>query len=693
MCQSQQFSQISNNWYFGSYAGITFDTSPPSYLLDGQMNTQEGVASISNEDGILLFYTDGKRVWDRSHTVMLSGSLNGHESSSQSAIILPNLANRDIYYIFTVDELAGSNGLQYSELDVTLPGNGTLDTPLGDLVTGQINKTLVSPISEKITAVLKADNSGYWIIVHGWNNDEFYVFSTSCQGVDITPITINVGEIHGGGINNINAVGYLKSSIDRMKIAIVNRRTESIEVYDFDAQAGMISNMTEIKIVNESLYGVEFTFDSNYLLIGGRQSIYRYDLESKILSNVPIQNIGQLQSDNVIRALQLGPDKNIYVSIRYLGFLSTIENPSDIDAFLDIDFINLSPSNSNRSCRFGLPNIFYFDFYQKDTLRLEACVNELYEYNGQEYAANSINEIFVESNAGCDSSYILKIEELTTFESFVDTMLCKGEIYTFNGEVVLAGISQSFSLIASNGCDSVVNVFVDEVDLINVDFSIDLCEGDQFIYRGEVYYESIDTFISITSASTCDSLIHFKIKKIDAPEYFVDSSPSCENKSVGSIAIDMLAVQGGIFTYSIDNEVFQTEAFFGSLKAGMYTVYIKIGENCIYESQIVVDEILAVNHEDFIFVPNVFYSGSNVGNDCFQVFKSNDFVLNDYKLSIYDRWGSKIFISTDINQCWNGEYKNELVEEGVYVWVLEIIIDECNEDKIIIRSGDISLLK
>src|SRR5689334_19294657 len=84
------FSQQGNNWYFGYKAGITFNTNPPSALLDGQMQTDEGCAAISDYNGKLLFYTDGRTVYNSIHQLMANGSgLYGHSSAANSAIVIP----------------------------------------------------------------------------------------------------------------------------------------------------------------------------------------------------------------------------------------------------------------------------------------------------------------------------------------------------------------------------------------------------------------------------------------------------------------------------------------------------------------------------------------------------------------------------------------------------------------------------
>ena len=62
-----------NNWYFGYGGGITFNTTPPSALTNGQLNQSEGCASISDKNGNLLFYTSGTKIYDASHVAMPNG--------------------------------------------------------------------------------------------------------------------------------------------------------------------------------------------------------------------------------------------------------------------------------------------------------------------------------------------------------------------------------------------------------------------------------------------------------------------------------------------------------------------------------------------------------------------------------------------------------------------------------------------
>ena len=88
-----------NIWYFGENAGLDFSAGEPIAITDGQLNTKEGCASIADENGSLLFYTDGNKVYNKNHVLMSNGSgLHGNSSSTQSAIVVPKPNSNSKYY-------------------------------------------------------------------------------------------------------------------------------------------------------------------------------------------------------------------------------------------------------------------------------------------------------------------------------------------------------------------------------------------------------------------------------------------------------------------------------------------------------------------------------------------------------------------------------------------------------------------
>ena len=96
-------------------------------------------------------------------------------------------------------------------------------------------------------------------------------------------------------------------------------------------------------------------------------------------------------------------------------------------------------------------------------------------------------------------------------------------------------------------------------------------------------------------------------------------------------------------------------------------------------------EIAALPNLSDIPLPNAFTPDDNGLNDFFPVKKFNQNVT----LSIYNRWGEKIFESNR-NNGWDGNYLNKPCPEGVYTWLL--CYSDCDGFRKFQR-GNITLLR
>ena len=146
LCSALSFGQEhAVNWYFGTKAGLNFETYPPTVLTDGAIVQREGNATISDEDGNLLFYTDGQVIWNKDHQDMANGrGLKGQWIAAQSAIIAKQPNSEEIYYVFTVSDWQNDAGsLRYTVVDMKMnDGKGEViekNTLLNDKCREQIS--------------------------------------------------------------------------------------------------------------------------------------------------------------------------------------------------------------------------------------------------------------------------------------------------------------------------------------------------------------------------------------------------------------------------------------------------------------------------------------------------------------------------------------------------------------------------
>ncbi len=340
-------------WYFGEEAGLDFNTGSPYYLLNGAMNKDEGCSSISDVNGNLLFYTSGLKVWNRNHIQMPNGSgLAGHESSSQSALIVPKPGTNHLFYIFTTDAFFYANGLRYSVVDMTLQGG------LGDVT--QKNILLHTPSTEKITAVKHSNGTDIWVVTHPGNSDQFYAYPVTSAGVG-TPVISTAGIDHSaGGVGGTqNAIGCMKLSPDGTKLALAIYNAGMVELFSFNATTGVISNTISFPGVYLSVYGIEFSPDCSKLYFTSDSLLYQADLTSGnpqaiIASVIPVGSIplGPFGS-GYLGALQLGPDGKIYGTSFFSEYLFVVNIPNALG--IECDFIPNGVYLGGRHCYAGLP--------------------------------------------------------------------------------------------------------------------------------------------------------------------------------------------------------------------------------------------------------------------------------------------------------------------------------------------------
>lgn len=344
------YDRINYNWLFGGNAGITFNpiqsgSTPTS--ISGSVVTQEGVSSISNKEGKLLFYTNGENVYTSGGTIMTNGSgLISSGTSTQSTVIVPK-PNSEKYYIFTTDYNGSSNGFNYSIVNMNLQ-NGE-----GQVEAKNINLFDLST-TEKLTSCNHENGEDFWVITHTSGNSNFYSYLIDSTGIS-EPVITSIGSIH----NTVR--GYMKTSIDGEKLISLLYDEDKIEIFDFDKTGGTLSNVISItgKTFDIGPYGVEFSSDNSkfYITEGAGEKIYQYDLTyTSSTEMVDNEIVVASLSGTSLGSLQMGPDERIYVADYNTNNLHIIHRPNGLGFLCNFEENGFNLLSGTTSY-WGLPNI------------------------------------------------------------------------------------------------------------------------------------------------------------------------------------------------------------------------------------------------------------------------------------------------------------------------------------------------
>lgn len=343
-----------NYWYFGINAGINFNTFPPTALSNGLVNTQGGSATMSDNGGNLLFYTDGTKIFNKNHQIMANSyGLLGHPSSTQNSLIIKKPGSSTLFYVFTNGAYTDNNGLSYSIVDISL------NSGLGD-VTAVKNVSMLASTTEKLSGVKHANQNDYWILTISRNSNSFYAWPLTSAGIG-NPVITSIGTAHSGtNANSDVAIGQMKFSPDGTKIAVATSANgNTFEILSFNNATGVISNPITLSGSAYSYpYGVEFSSDGTRLycsVSNPNNKVFQLNLQAGTPTAIinSVQLVATSASTNV-GCLQLGSDSKIYLARYNSTFIGVFNNPNAIgtgSAFVD-DAIDLGIYRSRR----GLPN-------------------------------------------------------------------------------------------------------------------------------------------------------------------------------------------------------------------------------------------------------------------------------------------------------------------------------------------------
>lgn len=278
------------------------------------------------------------------------------------------------------------------------------------------------------------------------------------------------------------------------------------------------------------------------------------------------------------------------------------------------------------------------------------------------------------------------------------------------------------TLISSNGCDSIVTVelfFIPDPDIqldisttdpscsdlsdgtISIDeisegqppYEVDITDADFLTeYIAEFIGEG-DYFISVTDKYGCSTDI---IVQLTSPNPFTIDIGEDLEIVLGETTTLMAVTDQEISSYnwsanSYNIECNNCETLETIIPTDTYVYLTAISTNgCIY-----VDSLYASVRKDYlVYLPNIINTSDGNINSQFSVFTKEGNAKLIQGLRIYDRWGNLVYEIQDAlpnseDLKWNGTYDNQILNSGVYSYVISI---QFVDDEVFTYIGSILLI-
>ena len=280
--------------------------------------------------------------------------------------------------------------------------------------------------------------------------------------------------------------------------------------------------------------------------------------------------------------------------------------------------------------------------------------------------------------SACDSVTVNVLPIATTN---LNPIICQGQSYQVGIHSYSTTGLYIDTLIAANGCDSIINTNLIVGQIKHITLNPNICQGEFYNvgihnYNSTgVYKDTLSTYLG------CDSIITTNLTVASIPFLNLGNDTTL---CLGNILVLNVNSQNYLYLWQ-DNSTMPT---YNVSQQGLYWVNILDPiTNCSTRDSIYIEFQRCPSPD--VYIPNAFTPNGDGLNDFFKIETIAEF--KEFKMYIYDRWGELLFESDDKNYGWDGTYKGKPVQKGVYVYLVIGTIKDTNEQ--IKRSGSVTVLK
>jgi gliding motility-associated-like protein len=257
------------------------------------------------------------------------------------------------------------------------------------------------------------------------------------------------------------------------------------------------------------------------------------------------------------------------------------------------------------------------------------------------------------------------------------------EPYSINNDTLLCLVPTELLLQATGGDfyiwqpPSLFNNPFSSNQLVNIssDTSFTVMIG-RINNEGDTCLQSYSTNISVSAISQTN----FSIDAEKDTIFVGESTPINVVISSGNFTFLWTPAQG-IDNVNTDNVVATPTV------TTEYTLTVNEGNYCSKSEKVNIVVFKADCTASSLFVPNTFTPNGDGKND--KLFVRGNYIAQLY-FAVYNRWGEKIFETTDKNIGWDGYYQGNLADPGVFGWYLKAT---CKKGETAEMKGNVTLIR
>jgi|GEM_PF-638771 len=162
---------------------------------------------------------------------------------------------------------------------------------------------------------------------------------------------------------------------------------------------------------------------------------------------------------------------------------------------------------------------------------ISICAGESYFVEGAlQTQPGQYVDSFIAAN-GCDSILVTNLTVLNTFSSSQSITICDDESYFAGGSAQTASGIYFDTLTAFNGCDSIVTTQLIVLNSSFIVLQVDICAGESHFAAGAYQSQSGIYYDTLVAANGCDSIVETALTVL--PSYqFAQSVSICSNDSI-----------------------------------------------------------------------------------------------------------------------------------------------------------------